>query len=234
MSAMLVNAAIAGGLAAATGTPTRPEPPVLVQRLDQVPEMPPPTPTPPPPETAPTPAVADPAEILPDPVPPPPAAPALPALDLAAEAGPGALMLPALEPALAPLALPTAIAAGATPRSDGSASGIGQAATVVGLASAGVEQPGFDEAPQLLSTVDPQRYYPRAAAARAISGATRLRLRIDETGAVRNAEILASTPPDVFDTAALRLARDLRYQPARRNGGPVACRYELELTWTTQ
>ncbi len=50
-----------------------------------------------------------------------------------------------------------------------------------------------------------------------VEGETLLRVRITEMGAVDSVEVLQASGYPAFDSAAVRGARKLRYQPAREN-----------------
>ena len=51
-----------------------------------------------------------------------------------------------------------------------------------------------------------------------IEGQTLLRVRVTEMGRVDEVEVMQSSGHAALDTAAVRGARALRFQPARRNG----------------
>lgn len=51
-----------------------------------------------------------------------------------------------------------------------------------------------------------------------LEGETRLRVRVTDTGTVDSVEVVESSGHEVFDSAAIEGARDLRFSPARRNG----------------
>jgi TonB family protein len=51
-----------------------------------------------------------------------------------------------------------------------------------------------------------------------IEGRTLLRVRVTELGAVDSVEVLQSSGQGAFDAAAIAGARELRFNPARRNG----------------
>lgn len=89
-----------------------------------------------------------------------------------------------------------------------------------------------NEPPVLQSGFDLDRFYPYLARSRGLTGTSRLRLDLDEAGAVVTAQVLSSTPSGVFDEAALALARTLRFQPARHAGLPVATTTSLIIAWT--
>lgn len=63
--------------------------------------------------------------------------------------------------------------------------------------------------------------YPEEARRRGVEGSVIVALHIDETGAVREVEILQSTPPGVFDAAVIAAYGQARFQPAARAGRPV-------------
>ena len=63
--------------------------------------------------------------------------------------------------------------------------------------------------------------YPEGALAAGTSGKVTLRLMIDHLGALREASVLEAQPPGVFDEAALRAVRALKFRAAIRNGVAV-------------
>jgi TonB family protein len=60
--------------------------------------------------------------------------------------------------------------------------------------------------------------YPLAMWDQDIEGETLLRVRVTDTGAVDSVEVVESSGYETFDSAAIAGARDLRFQPARRDG----------------
>ena len=60
--------------------------------------------------------------------------------------------------------------------------------------------------------------YPLAMWDQDIEGQTLLRVRVTEMGRVEEVEIMQSSGHEALDSAAVRGARSLRFQPARRNG----------------
>jgi TonB family protein len=64
--------------------------------------------------------------------------------------------------------------------------------------------------------------FPMTACERNQKGRVALEVQTDATGAVRQARILSTTPPRLFDQAALTIARASRLTPAYRDGQPVA------------
>ena len=85
-------------------------------------------------------------------------------------------------------------------------------------------------APRQLASPPPR--YPEAALAQtpAPAGTVRMRLAISERGEVSDAEPVSS-PADVLTQAALAAARTLRFEPATRDGKPVAARILYELAF---
>jgi TonB family protein len=89
-----------------------------------------------------------------------------------------------------------------------------------------------DEPAQLESAFDLERFYPRIARLRSISGKTYVRITIDERGQVLSAHVYNSTPQGVFEIATQDLARSLTFRPARLQGKPVASTKDLVIDWT--
>lgn len=185
------------------------EPPLAVRTLRQAdPDEPPPPPEP----------THEQNESTPEDV----VAVALPTLDLASSAPVGALALPAVGCSDADLALPLSMPAFTT-------IGAGDGPPVIGNANGPA---AYDVAAERESTLDLDRYYPRAARLRGVEGTTRVRLSIDATGRVAEVQILTSTPPGVFDEASLRVGHAIRYRPAQAAGKPVASVQETTIAWT--
>lgn len=63
--------------------------------------------------------------------------------------------------------------------------------------------------------------YPPRAAAKRIEGWVRVEFGISATGAVKDARVIASDPPGIFDRAALRGIRRWKYKPKIEDGVPV-------------
>lgn len=63
--------------------------------------------------------------------------------------------------------------------------------------------------------------YPEEARRRGIEGSVVVALHIDETGAVREVEVLESSPPGVFDAAVVAAYSQARFRPAALAGRPV-------------
>jgi protein TonB len=189
--------------------PEVPAPPLAVTTIRRLPEEPPP---PPPPPVAEVPAViAQPAVEL-----------ALPSLDLAVAEVPGAFSLPAVGTLAdqAPLAVAIPAFAVAAPVSGG-----GEA--LGGGAELPVDRPAERE-----GAFDLDRFYPRAARAKGLTGSSTIRLDIDASGAVTAVNVLRSEPAGVFDHAAERLGRSLQFRPAQRAGHATATRQEITIAWS--
>lgn len=187
-----------------------PEPPLSVRRLRQVePELPPP----PPPEQLETPS--EPPEEI--------ATIALPTLDLPNAPSPSALALPDVPNLITNLDLPLSVPAFAA---------IAPVSTPAGLiATAGLGDP--DRPAERIADFDLDKFYPRTARLRGITGRSRVRITIDAEGHVTGAEVLDSTPPGVFDKATEQLGRAQRYRnPATRGGKPVPSTEDLIIDWT--
>lgn len=60
--------------------------------------------------------------------------------------------------------------------------------------------------------------YPLELWDRDVEGETLVRVRVSDTGAVTEAEVLETSGIEAFDSAAVAGAMEMRFQPARRNG----------------
>lgn len=189
-----------------------PEPPLAVRTLRQVEPEPPAQP----PEL---PRRETPQE------PPPPLTVALPALDLPLQPPTPHLPVPDLPHLERPLDLPLNVPAFAT---------LAPSAPTTDDATKWPSPGALDEPAQLESAFDLERFYPRAARLRGISGQTRVRLTILEDGSVLTAHIFESTPQGVFEQATRDLARSLRFRPGRVGGKAVASTKDLIIDWTVK
>ncbi len=70
-----------------------------------------------------------------------------------------------------------------------------------------------------LVRVNPQ--YPRGAAQQRLEGWVQIEFDISVTGTVKNARVLASHPPGIFDSAALAAIRKWKYKPKIDEGVAV-------------
>lgn len=89
----------------------------------------------------------------------------------------------------------------------------------------------LDRGPELLVRPELQRFYPRAARRGGIEGETRVRVQVGADGSVRGVAVLDSRPSGIFDDAARRLCRRLRYRPAERGGQAVPASVTHLLRW---
>jgi protein TonB len=185
-----------------------PEAPQSVRTIRQVePETPPP-----PPERT---------EQPPEPV-EEPLAVALPTLDLPTAPDPQAVALPDVPNLDASFDLPLNVPAFTTV-----ASAVAKDGPAGALVLGEPDQPA-----ELEATFDLERFFPRAARLRGISGRSRLRLTIDTTGVVSVVTVQESTPAGVFERATEQLGRSLRFRPAKQGGKPVASTKDLIIDWT--
>jgi len=83
----------------------------------------------------------------------------------------------------------------------------------------------------LIRPPDLSLYYPYRARLKGITGETTVRLGVDVSGRVSSVQVLRSVPEGVFEAAARRVARALRFHPAETRGQPVATSVELDLMW---
>ena len=67
-----------------------------------------------------------------------------------------------------------------------------------------------------------------------LEGTTLLRLRVTDTGAVDSVEVAESSGFEGLDEAAVAGARDLRFQPGRRNGKRVRMWASLPVEFSTR
>lgn len=87
-------------------------------------------------------------------------------------------------------------------------------------------------AAQRLSQPDTIGLYPRSARRQRVSGESQLELTIDTTGRVTDVRVLSSSPPGVFDSAAVRAATQMRYLPATRDGQAIVSRHQEIIIWS--
>jgi protein TonB len=63
------------------------------------------------------------------------------------------------------------------------------------------------------------------------SGSVTLSFVVDVDGSVQDVSVVASTPPGVFDAAAVDAVEDWRFEPGRHEGSPVAVRVRQTLVF---
>ena len=192
--------------------PAAAEAPLAVRTLRQLDQPEPPPPPPERPRESDETAVAEAVPV------------SLPSLELAAAPSGSDLSLPAQGQPDFALALPLAIPAFAAvgPPAEGPPT----------AAAAGSGPPVFDTAAQREGAFDLDRYYPRSARMRGITGTSRIRIAISAEGRVTTVEVLESSPAGVFEQAAERLAHGLRFRPATAAGTPVPSVQDTTITWT--
>jgi protein TonB len=89
----------------------------------------------------------------------------------------------------------------------------------------------LDVQPRASQPINPA--YPSDAQRRGQQGTVKLKLKVDEFGAVRDVEVEGGNPPGVFDDSALAAFKNAHFEPARKEGQPVRAliyirvRYEL-------
>lgn len=88
--------------------------------------------------------------------------------------------------------------------------------------------------PVLRARPDLSAYYPRRALLSGVTGSTRIRLTISAAGDVTAVEIVSSEPAGVFEHAARRVGRVLRFRPALRAGVAVRSVVSLNLFWKVE
>lgn len=110
---------------------------------------------------------------------------------------------------------------------------IGAGDVHIDLPRVGTNQPtlAFDRPPTPQAGFSLDRFYPQAARLGRVEGETRVQVELDARGQVMAVEILTSTPPQVFDEAAAKAVRAMRFNPAERAGKPVPSRVVLPLGW---
>ncbi len=91
---------------------------------------------------------------------------------------------------------------------------ISLAAAALILAACGGEQ-AIDPPTPLFNSVPIE--YPVPLWDQDVEGETLVRVKVSDTGAVVNAEVLESSGYEAFDSAAIAGAMNLRFEPARRN-----------------
>ncbi|MBN2505666.1 MAG: TonB family protein [Verrucomicrobia bacterium] len=209
---LALNTLLLLGLAWAQASGTRPAErllPTMPLRVVEPPKQPP-EPAPPPSKTASESEVTPPARpalARPQPAPLQPLEPSVATLDS------GALALPPFTPSAIPFeAFPSPL-----PEASSAPAAAAAERTTRGAV--------------LIQPPDLGLFYPYRARVNAITGTTRLRLRIAADGSVTGAEVLSDSPPGVFAAAARRVARALRFEPALDRGRPVASETTMTIEW---
>jgi len=184
-------------------------------------------------------APAEPATVAPPPVPapvepappvePPKVVPVAPTVDRAAPVSRPAEPLPPPPPPVpptvpdpAPVPKPAAESPASPPVTDATPIAAPPAPTLTYHGSMGLDPP-----PRPLSDIE--QIIPEAAGSR--GGTVVLRLFINEQGTVDKAEVLRSTPPGLFDAAALEAASRARFSPGYLAGVPVKSQVTFEVKY---
>ena len=80
---------------------------------------------------------------------------------------------------------------------------------------------GFSSDGEYLPIVKVAPVYPRRAQTRGIEGYVLLSFTVTKTGAVKDPMVIESSPPGIFDRAALGAAVKFKYKPKVVNGEPI-------------
>ena len=88
----------------------------------------------------------------------------------------------------------------------------------------------YEKAPEVVYVVEPE--YPKAALEDSIEGSVILIIVIDETGNILRAEVVRSTPPGLFDEAAITAVMQWRYKPATSRNVPIKVQIEQIVKFT--
>lgn len=73
--------------------------------------------------------------------------------------------------------------------------------------------------------------YPKSAFEQSISGKVVLRVNVDAEGRTSGVSVISSTPAGVFDAVSIAAAQKWTFEPARRDGKPVASALQIPLTF---
>lgn len=73
--------------------------------------------------------------------------------------------------------------------------------------------------------------YPREALRLRVSGEVKLRLFIDESGALVRSEVVSADPPGIFEEAAAQAVRTMRFEPARKADQPVRSQRTVQISF---
>lgn len=104
----------------------------------------------------------------------------------------------------------------------------------VGAVDIGELELRVDQHARLKFMPDLDRYYPRIARRKRISGESLLELHIDEEGHVAEYTILSSQPDGVFERSIPPLIPHIRYEPARQGDQAVSEVRRLKLKWSLE
>ena len=113
----------------------------------------------------------------------------------------------------------TILAAAGVARADEGAPPATEPAAATAAAPQDTGASEFDQAPTPVKTVAPA--YPKAARKRGQEGTVYLRARVTTAGRVERVTVAKGVAPDL-DEAAARALRQWTFEPARKDGKPVA------------
>ena len=74
-------------------------------------------------------------------------------------------------------------------------------------------------------------YYPMVAYYRRLAGTVQFRLFINAQGGLDKVEMIAATPPGIFEEAAWEAVNKLQFTPARKNGRPVKSQKTIDVVF---
>ncbi len=103
----------------------------------------------------------------------------------------------------------------------------GTASPASGVSPAATEQPALLNPSEVGAALEAR--YPPALKDAGIGGTTVLAMRIDQTGRVTERSILTSSGRRELDDAALEIAGEMRFSPARAGGAAVPVRVEMPI-----
>lgn len=73
--------------------------------------------------------------------------------------------------------------------------------------------------------------YPPEALKLRVSGEVKIRLFIDEFGALVRSEVIEAAPPGIFEEAALQALGGMKFSPARKDDQPVRSQRTVQITF---
>jgi TonB family protein len=80
-------------------------------------------------------------------------------------------------------------------------------------------QTGVSQGPEIIERIPPK--YPRDAAENRVEGKVEMQFTVNTDGRVQDVTVLNSEPADIFDAVAVEAIKAWRFEPARKDGGPV-------------
>lgn len=101
---------------------------------------------------------------------------------------------------------------------------------ILAAATPAVSAPAFDEKPTPMTAPLPQ--YPDALRAERAEGTVIIRVSIDATGSVTEAEVVKSTDARFENAAVETVKKKWRFSPAKKDGSAVACRVNVPIRFS--